>query len=68
MGADRRNGSKEAKAHVGFDINWGIPRKIYVTGGKEGERPFVDKIIKAKPGSWIVAFSLIAHFDQWQIS
>jgi len=43
--ADYRTGSKKAKAHFGFDINKGIPRKIYLTDGKEGERPFVDKII-----------------------
>jgi hypothetical protein len=43
--ADYRSGSKKAKAHVGFDINRGIPRKIYLSDGKEGERPFVDKII-----------------------
>ena len=42
---DYRSGSKKAKAHVGFDINRGIPRKIYLTDGKEGERPFVSKIL-----------------------
>jgi hypothetical protein len=35
--ADYRDGSKKAKAHIGFDINRGIPRKIYLSDGKEGE-------------------------------
>ena len=34
--ADYRSGSKKAKAHIGFDINRGIPRKIYLSDGKEG--------------------------------
>jgi hypothetical protein len=36
--ADYRDGSKKAKVHVGFDINRGIPSKIFLTDGKEGER------------------------------
>jgi hypothetical protein len=39
--ADYRDGSKKAKVHVGFDINRGIPSKVFLTDGKEGERPFV---------------------------
>jgi hypothetical protein len=65
--ADYRGGSKKAKAHVGFDINRGIPRKIYLSNGKEGERPFVDQIIA--PGETAVmdrGYQSHAHFDQWQ--
>ena len=36
--ADYRKGSKKAKAHCGFDINRGIPSKIYLTDGNGGER------------------------------
>lgn len=43
--ADYRKGSKKAKAHCGFDINHGIPNKIFLTDGKEGERPFVTRIL-----------------------
>jgi hypothetical protein len=65
--ADYRNGSKKAKAHVGFDINRGIPRKIYLSDGKEGERPFVDKIIdKGETGVMDRGYQSHAHFDQWQ--
>lgn len=43
--ADYRKGSKKAKAHCGFDINRGIPSKIFLTDGNGGERPFVSKIL-----------------------
>ncbi len=42
--ADYRKGSKKAKIHLGFDLNHGIPSKIFFTDGKGGERPFVDPI------------------------
>lgn len=65
--ADYRSGSKKAKAHVGFDINRGIPRKIYLSDGKEGERPFVDKIIeKDETGVMDRGYQSHDHFDQWQ--
>jgi len=65
--ADYRSGSKKAKAHIGFDINRGIPRKIYLTDGKEGERPFVDKIIdKGETGVMDRGYQSHDHFDQWQ--
>lgn len=31
--ADYRKGAKKAKAHCGFDINHGIPNKIFLTDG-----------------------------------
>jgi hypothetical protein len=65
--ANYRSGSKKAKAHVGFDINRGIPRKIYLTDGKEGERPFVDKIIdKGETAVTDRGYQCHALFDQWQ--
>ena len=65
--ADYRGGAKKAKAHIGFDINRGIPRKIYLSDGKEGERPFVDKIIdKGETGVMDRGYQSHAHFDQWQ--
>ena len=64
--ADYRSGSKKAKAHIGFDINRGIPRKIYLTDGKEGERPFVDKIIdKGETGVMDRGYQSHAYFDLW---
>jgi len=65
--ADYRNGSKKAKAHISFDINRGVPRKIYLSDGKEGERPFVDKLInKGETGIMDRGYQSHAHFDRWQ--
>jgi Transposase DDE domain len=65
--ADYRGGAKKAKAHIGFDINRGIPRKIYLSNGKEGERPFVEKIIdKGETAVLDRGYQSHAHFDQWQ--
>ena len=65
--ADYRDGAKKAKAHVGFDINRGVPRKIQFSGGNEGERPFVDKIIaKGETGVMDRGYQSHDHFDQWQ--
>jgi hypothetical protein len=65
--ADYRDGAKKAKAHLGFDINCGIPSKIFLTDGKEDERPFVSKILS--PGQTGVLdryYQCHANFDQWQ--
>jgi len=43
--ADYRENSKKAKIHMGFNINKGIPSKIFFTDGKGAERPFVDQIL-----------------------
>lgn len=45
--ADYREGSKKAKAHIGFDVNHSIPKKIFLTDGKGAERPFVDQILES---------------------
>jgi hypothetical protein len=44
--ADYRQGAKKAKAHCGFNINCGIPSKVFLTKGNGGERPFVDQILE----------------------
>ncbi len=43
--ADYRKNSKKAKIHLGFNINKGIPSKIYFTDGNGAERPFVSQIL-----------------------
>lgn len=43
--ADYRKGSKKAKVHLGFNINQGIPKKIFLTDGKKAERPFVSQML-----------------------
>lgn len=44
--ADDREGIKKAKAHMGFDINRSIPKKIFLTDGNGPERPFVSQILE----------------------
>ncbi len=44
--ADYRTGSKKAKLHLGFNINQGLPQKLFLTDGKSNERPFVHDIIE----------------------
>jgi hypothetical protein len=65
--ADYRKGAKKAKVHVGYDINRGIPTKIFLTNGKEGERPFVEKIV-AKGQTAVTDRGYQGHknFDTWQ--
>lgn len=65
--ADYRGGAKKAKAHIGLDINRGMPTKIFLTDGKVGERPFVDKIIeKGQTGVMDRGYQCHRCFDQWQ--
>jgi len=45
--ADYREGTKKAKAHLGFDINRSIPKKIVLTEGHGPDRPFVSQILDA---------------------
>jgi hypothetical protein len=62
-----REGTKKAKAHLGFDLNHGIPRKIFLTDGKGDERPFVNQILL--PGRTAIMdryYQCHKNFDQWQ--
>ena len=65
--ADYRSNSRKAKLHLGFNLNSGIPRKLFLTEGKGAERPFVGKIIE--PGQTAVldrGYQAHHFFDQWQ--
>ena len=42
--ADYRKKSKKAGLHLGFNVNRGVPQKLFLTYGKGDERPFVHKI------------------------
>jgi hypothetical protein len=44
--ADYRENSKKAKLHLGFNINHGIPQKLFLTNGKGDERSFVQQILE----------------------
>jgi len=45
--ADDRTGRKKPKAHLGFDLNRGIPTKIFLSDGSGVERPFVTQILES---------------------
>ena len=65
--ADYRKGSKKAKAHIGFDINRSLPKKIFLTDGKGNERSFVDHILSAgQTGIMDRGYQCHADFDRFQ--
>jgi hypothetical protein len=65
--ADYRNGSKKAKVHMGLDINRSIPRKLFLTDGKAGERPFVSQILSpGETGVMDRGYQCHKRFDKWQ--
>ena len=65
--ADYRKGAKKAKVHVGFDLNRSIPRKVFLTNGKEAERPFVSQILsEGQTGIMDRGYQCHKKFDFWQ--
>lgn len=65
--ADYRTNSRKAKLHLGFDLNHGIPSKLFLTEGKKAERPFVNQLLD--PGQTAVldrGYQAHHLFDQWQ--
>lgn len=65
--AEYRTNSKKAKLHLGFNLNYGIPRKLFLTEGNGAERPFVSSIVE--PGQTAVldrGYQAHHLFDQWQ--
>jgi len=65
--ADYRKGSKKARVHLGFDLNRSIPRKIFLSDGKAGERPFVSMILSpGQTGVMDRGYQAHNRFDEWQ--
>ena len=65
--ADYRDGAKKAKSHIGFDVNRSIPRKIFLTDGNGGERPFVSQILEpGQTGIMDRGYQCHQNFDSWQ--
>jgi hypothetical protein len=65
--AEYQSNSRKAKLHLGFNLNHGIPRKIFLTEGNGAERPFVSRLID--PGQTAVldrGYQAHHLFDQWQ--
>jgi len=65
--ADYRDNVKKAKTHIGFNINQGIPTKVFLTDGKADERPFVSQILtKGQTGIMDRYYQCHNDFDLWQ--
>lgn len=65
--ADYRKGSKKAKVHMGFDVSRSIPRKLFLSDGKDGERPFVNQILSpGETGILDRGYQCHNRFGQWQ--
>ncbi len=65
--ADYRKNSKKAKGHFAFDINSGIPSKVFLTDGNGGERPFVSRILKpGQTGVMDRGYQAHKNFDSLQ--
>lgn len=65
--ADYRKNSKKAKTHMGFDVNRGIPKEIYISDGKTDERPYVGKILEpGQTGIMDRYYQYHKNFDLWQ--
>lgn len=65
--ADYSSTSKKAKLHVGFDLNYGIPKKVFLSNGKQAERDFVDMIIaKGETAVMDRGYQCNKYFDRWQ--
>ena len=64
--ADYSSSKRKAKVHLGFDLNGGIPRVLYLTDGKGAERPFVARILQAgQTGVLDRGYQDHARFDAW---
>lgn len=65
--ADYSSTHKKAKAHVGFDLNRGIPTNMVLTDGNEIERHFVERMIGPDETAVLDrGYQCNASFDQWQ--
>ena len=65
--ADYRNGSKKARFHLGFNINRGVPQKLFLTDGKGDERPFVHQILEpGQTGIMDRGYQHHKNFDELQ--
>jgi hypothetical protein len=65
--ADYRKDDRKAKVHLGFDLNQSVPRKIYLSEGNAGERPFAMQILSpGQTGVMDRGYQCHKNFDLWQ--
>jgi hypothetical protein len=64
--ADYCSTKRKAKAHVGFDLNRCLPRKMILTEGKGAERPFVTHLLEeGETGVLDRGYQDHLRFDGW---
>jgi hypothetical protein len=65
--ADYSETKRKAKVHLAFDLNRSIPRKIYLSDGKAGERPFaMEMLSEGQTGVMDRGYQCHKTFDLWQ--
>ena len=56
----------KAKAHLGFDLNWGLPRQLALTEGNGAERAFVSTFLEPdETGVLDRGYVDYQGFDRW---
>jgi Transposase DDE domain len=64
--AEYSSSQRKAKAHLGFDLNYGIPRRMVLTDGKGAERPFVSTLLdEGDTGVLDRGYVDYRRFDEW---
>ena len=64
--AEYSSTQRKAKAHMGFDLNYGIPRCLALTEGKAAERPFVSALLnEGETGVLDRGYVDYSRFDTW---
>lgn len=65
--ATYQEGSNKAKIHIGFDLNRGIPKRVFLTDANTDERPFVSRILDSgQTGVLDRGYQQYCQFDHWQ--
>jgi hypothetical protein len=65
--ADYRKGTKKARLHLGFNVNQGIPQKLFLSKGNDEERPFVRRILApGQTGIMDRGYQSNKNFDELQ--
>jgi hypothetical protein len=65
--AEYSSTTNKAKVHLGFNLNHGTPRKLFLTDGKASERSFVINLVE--PGQTAVldrGYQAHLLFDEWR--
>lgn len=64
--AEYSSTQRKVKAHLGFDLNLGIPRNLALTDGKGAERPFVSTFLEeGETGVVDRGYLDYSGFDAW---